>query len=422
MNIRSHISNIKAVPALRSWINTHGIDPTDNLQRIFNNAAVLMGFLPNITFPSNETDFNQKLFFTVLDILENKYSGDLSLEVPPVSILPASHAIPLKNLKRSVLVDDIRAALELHAKKGNSRIDQAQVTNLSSLINSSREKKIVLNENHLALLIELVFSPVVERRFIQVDNLQEDDYKENEAPEFEHEPADEKAQAVISANRVVPSEAVDLSIKLFGALRAAALINLFTSWDKTQIYKIPAVTNAILAIPLKFTNILSDYIIALGAQNFERYNLEKELDTLYKIVLTNNEKYINKFIYALTWPMKNRIYSVSNTMKIIDCEDFIGYFPELEIQQREFLTQEKQIIFDLIIHHMQAYERLYHIQNQYICGVLDEPKIVSPGLGRDVNSLICEYVPLETQGFFAKKLLRQVPKDEQLEIQHILAP
>ncbi|MES2216941.1 MAG: hypothetical protein V4501_00875 [Pseudomonadota bacterium] len=310
---------------------------------------------------------------------------------------------------------------------------------MSSLVDSSRVNKIILNENLLALLIKLVFSPIVEVFVTQVDKVKVvDESKEGEATEFEHEDGDEKAQAVISSNtkakyNKVPDEVVELSIKIFGEQRAAALINLFNRWNKSQIYNIPAITNSILAIPVQFANIFSASITNLSWSHFYNDILEKVLNIIYKMVLTSNEKDLKKFIYALDWPMRHRINSVSNSMNIIACEDFIEYFPELEIKVRAVSGSTRvviraeeehrnQIIFDLIIHHMQACERLFNIQNQDIFKSLNDPRVFPTNLGPDINTLICKYnSTLETQGLFAKRFLRQMPEDKQLDIQDFLA-
>ncbi len=438
MNIRqSTFKNITAIHVLRNWINKYQIDTTNNLQRIFCNAAALVAGLRCIKIDSeNDSNFNQKLFYTLLDMIENKDSG-VSLEglyKCNDRLFSASHAIPLKKLKKYVSVTDIRAALELHTNIGIKTtfapIDQAQVAELNSFVGSTSEDRILLNEKQLALLVQLVFSSVQESAEPAASSYGNEN-KENEQEEFEHEDADEKAKALIRLNQEVPKEAVDLSIRIFGEQRAATLINLFNQWNISEIHNIPAISNLILLIPVKFVNIFSAALISFGWRHFNIYNLEKELDIIYKMVLTSNEKYLEKFIYALAWPFEHYIPSLENSMNILACEDFIEYFPKLKIgfinpgDIARCMTEDQhrnQKIFNLIIHHMQACERLYNFQNQHVFQLLNDVNVVPTNWGPDVSTLICEYNgTLETQGLFAKKYLRQTPTEQHSDLPDLLA-
>ncbi|MES2216940.1 MAG: hypothetical protein V4501_00870 [Pseudomonadota bacterium] len=111
---RENINKITSIPALSSWIITHSIDTTNNIQRIYHNAAALISLLENIKIdPATDANFTQKLFLKLLDIAENKSPriSDVPQEATPQHRprgLPASYAIPLKKLKKYVPIEDIR--------------------------------------------------------------------------------------------------------------------------------------------------------------------------------------------------------------------------------------------------------------------------------------------------------------------------
>jgi hypothetical protein len=75
----------------------------------------------------------------------------------------------------------------------------------------------------------------------------------------------------------------------------------------------------------------------------------------------------------------------------------------------------------LIIHHLKAFENLSNLQLEYLQQLLADKNIVTSSLGGDVDKLICSYLPLETQGFFATKSLRQLPEEKPLNLQSFLA-
>ncbi|MES2218237.1 MAG: hypothetical protein V4501_07490 [Pseudomonadota bacterium] len=438
MNIRNAInfglarlgqlsSNLWSLPEVREWVMKHDVDTTGKLIAICNNAAALASELKRVR-PGRVEDnnFNQKLFYTLLGIVENEFPQPY--ETPPFqhrSEVNASSSIPLKKLKKYVLVEDVRSALALHDVTRNSydRIDPSKVIELTSLVESNRENKILLYENQLALVVQLVFSntPVAIYNWQSKEEI--DESKDDEATEFEREEGDEEAQAVISQNRHLPRKDVELSIRIFGEQRTAALLKLYSSssWDIFTINDIPAIANTILQIPAKYACIFADVVAQkIRWNHFYDYNLEKELDFLYKIVLTTDKDYLQHFLYALLWAFNHDIHSISNTASIIANEDFIEYFPKIELSST-FSHHHIQIIFNLFIEHMQATERLYNIQNQYVFQLLNDENVIPTNLGSDVSTLICEYNgTLETQGFFARKCLRQMPKDKHLDLQDFL--
>ena len=422
---------------VEDWCATHRVDITNILQRISDNAPILAQHLKDFTIDiENDSNFNQKLFLTLLDFVENKFPSKSSPETVPRPYrgrarLPVSSAIPLKKFKRYVLKKDVVSALELHASKGLrdfSYIDPAQVVELTALVNSARDR-ILLDEKQLALLVQLVFSSAPHVTSHAAGN-DENKQSEPEEQEFEREVGNEKAQAIINSNKWIPQEVIDLSIQIFGEQRAAALMNLFICWIKDSIYELPAITNLILFMPVaKLATTFSVSLIDFGMIYFTHYYLEIELAMIYEMVKTLNEEDLKKFIKILSWPLEHRIQSVSNALSILACKDFkdfIDHFPMIKIAFNagifDYYTvlNRNQIIFDLIIHHMQSLENLYNIQNQYSSQLLNDANTVSTNLGSDVSNLICEYNDtLETQGFFAQKCLRQMPTEKHLDIQDL---